>query len=83
MNNETKKSYQIIKIKNINIAFSYRKRKIFGPKVSIIFLSGYKSDMQGTKAIYLDKLSKSIGFEYLRFDYTGHGFSEENSINNS
>ena len=39
--------------------------------------------MQGTKAIFLDKLSKKIGFEYLRFDYSGHGTSEgkiENQI---
>ncbi|GIR46440.1 MAG: hypothetical protein CM15mP56_0160 [Alphaproteobacteria bacterium] len=54
----------------------YRPRLKKGPKVSIIFLSGYKSDMLGTKAIFLDTLSKKIGYEYLRFDYSGHGSSE-------
>ena len=29
------------------------------PKISIIFLSGYKSDMLGTKASFLDTLSKN------------------------
>ena len=47
-----------------------------GPQISIIFLSGYKSDMQGTKAIFLDKLSREIGYEFLRFDYSGHGISQ-------
>ena len=32
--------------------------------------------MLGTKAIFLDKLSKKIGYEYLRFDYSGHGTSD-------
>ena len=32
--------------------------------------------MLGTKATFLDKLSKKIGYEYLRFDYSGHGLSE-------
>jgi esterase/lipase len=32
--------------------------------------------MLGTKATFLDTLSKKIGYEYLRFDYSGHGSSE-------
>ena len=34
--------------------------------------------MLGTKAIFLNTLSKRIGYEYLRFDYSGHGSSEGN-----
>ena len=34
--------------------------------------------MLGTKANFLDTLSKKIGYEYLRFDYSGHGTSEGN-----
>ena len=76
MNNQRKKSYKIVTINGLKISYLYRPRLQKGPKVSIIFLSGYNSDMLGTKAIFLDRLSKKIGYEYLRFDYSGHGASE-------
>ena len=76
MNNQRKKSYKIVTINGVKISYRYRPRLKKGPKVSIIFLSGYKSDMLGTKATFLDTLSKKIGYEYLRFDYSGHGSSE-------
>ena len=76
MNNQRKKSYKIVTINGVKISYQYRPRLEKGPKASIIFLSGYKSDMLGTKAIFLDTLSKKIGYEYLRFDYSGHGSSE-------
>ena len=76
MNNQRKKSYKIVTINGVNISYLHRYRLKKGPKVSIIFLSGYKSDMLGTKATFLDTLSKKIGYEYLRFDYSGHGSSE-------
>ena len=78
MINETKKSYKIVKINKLNIRYSYYKRKTSGPKVSVLFLSGYRSDMEGTKAKYLSNLSREIGFEFLKFDYSGHGNSEGN-----
>ena len=76
MNNQRKKSYKIVTINGVKISYLYRPRLKKGPKISIIFLSGYKSDMLGTKATFLDTLSKKIGYEYLRFDYSGHGSSE-------
>ena len=76
MNNQREKSYKIVSINGVKISYLYRPRLKKGPKVSIIFLSGYKSDMLGTKATFLDTLSKKIGYEYLRFDYSGHGSSE-------
>ena len=75
MNKQSKKSYKIVTINRVKISCLYRPRLKKGPKISIIFLSGYNSDMQGTKAIFLDSLSKKIGYEYLRFDYSGHGSS--------
>tara|TARA_B100002019_G_C21127416_1_gene526504 strand:- start:91 stop:867 length:777 start_codon:yes stop_codon:yes gene_type:complete len=78
MNNQGKKSYKIVSINGVKISYLHRPRLEKGPKVSIIFLSGYKSDMLGTKATFLDTLSKKIGYEYLRFDYSGHGSSEGN-----
>ena len=76
MNNQRKKIYKIVTIDGLKISYQYRPRLKKGPKVAIIFLSGYKSDMLGTKAFFLDTLSKKIGYEYLRFDYSGHGSSE-------
>ncbi|MAI02646.1 MAG: alpha/beta hydrolase [Rickettsiales bacterium] len=65
-----------ILINNLNIKYILRKRNNEGPRVSVLFLCGYNSDMQGTKAKFLNKLSKKLGFEFLRFDYSGHGKSE-------
>ena len=41
----------------------------------IIFLGGLASDMEGTKAKYLEAWAKSSGKSFIRFDYTGHGKS--------
>ena len=76
MNNHRQKSYKIVTINGIKISYLYRSKLKKGPKVSIIFLSGYNSNMLGTKAFFLDNLRKKIGYEYLRFDYSGHGSSE-------
>ena len=44
-----------------------------GPAVA--FLGGFKSDMQGTKAVHLEDWAKRTGRAFLRFDYSGHGDS--------
>jgi len=41
----------------------------------VIFMGGFKSDMQGGKALALEAFCKSRGQRFLRFDYTGHGQS--------
>ncbi len=41
----------------------------------IVFLSGYKSDMQGTKAVHLESWARARGRAFLRLDYSGHGES--------
>ena len=64
-----KKSYKIVNINGIKISYLHKPKLKKGPKISVLFLAGYRSDMLGTKAIFLDKLSKKIGYEYLRFDY--------------
>jgi len=43
---------------------------------TIIFLGGFRSDMQGTKAVFLEEKCKERGQAYVRFDYRGHGQSE-------
>ncbi len=41
----------------------------------VVFLGGFKSDMTGTKAQYLEDWARQTGRGFLRFDYTGHGAS--------
>lgn len=53
------------------IAYNITKGR--GP--GVVFLGGFKSDMAGTKAIYLENWAKSQGIGFLRFDYSGHGES--------
>lgn len=43
---------------------------------AVIFCGGYRSDMTGTKAQFLEEQCKAAGQTYLRFDYSGHGQSE-------
>ena len=42
----------------------------------VVFLGGFRSDMEGTKATFLEKQCKDRGQAFLRFDYRGHGKSE-------
>jgi pimeloyl-ACP methyl ester carboxylesterase len=41
----------------------------------VVFLGGFKSDMTGTKAIYLRAWAQAQGRAFLRLDYSGHGAS--------
>jgi len=52
---------------------AYRHRPGAGP--TILFLPGYMSDMQGTKATALDDWAAARGRAVLRFDYAGCGES--------
>lgn len=52
---------------------AYHLTKGQGP--AIAFLGGFRSDMQGTKAIHLEAWAKAQGRTFLRFDYSGHGES--------
>lgn len=53
---------------------AYRHRPGGGP--TIVFLPGYASDMDGTKAIALDRWAAAQGQAMLRLDYSGCGRSE-------
>lgn len=41
----------------------------------VVFLGGYRSDMAGTKALFLAERCRDRGQSMLRFDYSGHGTS--------
>ncbi len=52
---------------------AYHRTPGIGP--GIVFLGGFKSDMDGTKAVHLEAWCKEHGRAFLRFDYSGHGQS--------
>lgn len=47
-----------------------------GHEPALMWLSGFKSDMSGTKAEALAAFGRETGQEVVRFDYSGHGASE-------
>jgi len=56
-----------------NRRLAYRARAGQGP--GVVFLGGLKSDMEGTKALFLQDWAARRGRAFLRFDYSGHGQS--------
>jgi len=46
-----------------------------GASPGVVFLGGFKSDMDGTKALWLEEWARARGRAFLRFDYSGHGQS--------
>jgi pimeloyl-ACP methyl ester carboxylesterase len=41
----------------------------------VVFLGGFKSDMTGSKALFLQAWAEQTGRAFLRLDYSGHGAS--------
>lgn len=56
----------------LRLAVSHRQ----GAEPTIVFLPGYMSDMQGSKAVALDQWAQARGQAMLRLDYAGCGKSE-------
>jgi pimeloyl-ACP methyl ester carboxylesterase len=54
-------------------SIAYRLRRGNGP--TLVFLPGYASDMEGTKALALDAFAERSGLAMLRLDYSGTGSS--------
>jgi len=52
---------------------AYHRRS--GKSPGVVFLTGFKSDMTGSKALAVDELCRQRDQAFLRFDYTGHGQS--------
>ena len=59
------------------LAYSFTK----GTGPTVVFLGGFKSDMEGSKAIFLEKWAKKRNRSFLRFDYSGHGQSTGDYLN--
>lgn len=46
-----------------------------GREPGMVFLGGFRSDKEGTKALALEAWARAQGRAFLRFDYSGHGSS--------
>ena len=64
-------TYGVLEIDGVRLAYSLRE----GRAPTVVFLPGFRSDMRGTKALYLDDVCRQLGHAFLRFDYQGHGCS--------
>nr|XP_012316377.1 mycophenolic acid acyl-glucuronide esterase, mitochondrial isoform X2 [Aotus nancymaae] len=53
-------------------------KRLKGKSPGIIFIPGYISNMNGTKALAIEEFCKSLGHAYIRFDYSGVGSSDGN-----
>ncbi len=49
----------------------------------VVFLGGFRSDKEGTKALALEEWAKAHGRAFLRFDYSGHGMSSGDFLDGS
>ena len=52
--------------------------KLEGNSPGLLFMSGFMSDMNGSKALALEQHCQERGLAFLRFDYMGHGNSSGN-----
>ena len=50
-------------------------RHLEGSRPTVVFLTGFRSDMTGGKALHLEAHCARAGRAFLRFDYRGHGAS--------
>lgn len=60
-----------IEVEGRSIAYRFRP----GESPTLVFLSGYASDMDGAKALALDAFAERRGLAILRLDYSGTGSS--------
>jgi pimeloyl-ACP methyl ester carboxylesterase len=49
--------------------------RLCGEPPGVVFLGGFRSDMTGTKALFLEDYCRRRGQAFVRFDYFGHGAS--------
>ena len=49
--------------------------RLAGEGPGVVFLGGFRSDKEGTKALALEDLARRRGRAFVRFDYSGHGQS--------
>lgn len=50
-------------------------RRIRGEGPTVLWIGGFRSDMEGTKALALDQAARERGWAYVRYDHFAHGAS--------
>lgn len=74
-------NYQKLYYSNQEDFLSFKQYKAKKPKkYGVIFLGGFKSDMEGTKATALQSWSEEKDLDFVRFDYFGHGSSSRKFV---
>lgn len=58
------------------LAYLLRPRTVESALPGLVWLGGFRSDMRGSKASFIDAFAQTQGRAFLRFDYSGHGESE-------
>lgn len=50
-------------------------RRIAGEGPTVVWIGGWRSDMEGTKALALEAAARAKGWDYVRYDHFAHGAS--------
>ena len=50
-------------------------RRVRGSGPTVVWIGGFRSDMEGTKALALEAAAKARGWSYVRYDHFAHGQS--------
>ena len=50
-------------------------RRVHGTGPTVLWVGGFRSDMEGTKAVALDQAARERGWAYVRYDHFAHGAS--------
>ena len=50
-------------------------KRVRGSGPTVIWIGGFRSDMEGTKALALDAAARERGWNYIRYDHFAHGVS--------
>ncbi|MBA4803733.1 MAG: alpha/beta hydrolase [Brevundimonas sp.] len=50
-------------------------RRVQGGGPTVLWIGGFRSDMEGTKALALDAAARERGWSYVRYDHFAHGAS--------
>ena len=50
-------------------------KQVSGDGPTVVWIGGFRSDMEGTKALALDAAARTAGWSFLRYDHFAHGRS--------
>ena len=50
-------------------------KRVWGSGPTVVWIGGFRSDMEGTKALALDAAAREGGWNYVRYDHFAHGAS--------